>query len=51
MELIEKPMIEKIKDVLVEACPLFIDKTSKNNKRWFVTPSEMIINGIEKLSF
>ena len=37
--------------VLQEMYLRYFDKTSKNNKRWFVTPSEMIINGIEKLSF
>ena len=37
--------------VMQEMYLRYFDKTSKNNKRWFVTPSEMIINGIEKLSF
>jgi hypothetical protein len=37
--------------VLQEMYLRYFDKTSKNNKRWFVTPSEMILNGIEKLSF
>ena len=37
--------------VMQEMYLRYFDKTSKNNKRWFVTPSEMILNGIEKLSF
>ena len=37
--------------VLQEMYLRYFDKISKNNKRWFVTPSEMILNGIEKLSF
>ena len=37
--------------VMQEMYLRYFDKTSKNNKRWFVTPSEMILNGLEKLSF
>ena len=37
--------------VLQEMYLRYFDKTSKNNKRWFVTPSEMILNSLEKLSF
>ena len=37
--------------VMQEMYLRYFDKISKNNKRWFVTPSEMILNGIEKLSF
>ena len=37
--------------VMQEMYLRYFDKTSKNNKRWFVTPSEMILNSLEKLSF
>ena len=37
--------------VLQEMYLRYFDKISKNNKRWFVTPSEMILNSLEKLSF
>lgn len=37
--------------VLQEMYLRYFDKISKNGKRWFLTPSESIVNTIEKLSF
>ena len=37
--------------VLQEMYLRFYDKINKDEKRWFLNPSEMIINNIEKISF
>lgn len=37
--------------VLQEMYLRFYDKINKNEKKWFLNPSEMIINNIEKISF
>ena len=37
--------------VLQEMYLRYFDKISKNDKRWFLSPSETIVNNIEKLSF